>query len=62
MLISMVYTFTNEMQITFLKTVGGVLLTNEALCVQYNGKQYMILIYRRKEKIKFIRIFMFISV
>lgn len=44
MLISMVYTFTNEMQILFLKTVGGVTLTNEALTVEYNGKQYMILI------------------
>lgn len=40
MLISMVYTFTNEMQITFLKTVGGVILANEAICVQYNGRQY----------------------
>lgn len=40
MLISMVYTFTNEMQITFLKTVAGVILANEAICVQYNGRQY----------------------
>lgn len=35
------------MQITFLKTVGGVILTNEALTVQYNGKQYMILIEKK---------------
>lgn len=40
MLISMVYTFTNEMQITFLKTVAGVILANGAICVQYNGRQY----------------------
>lgn len=59
MLMFMVYTFTNEMQMTFWKIVGGFILKNEALCVQYNGKQYMILIYREK---KFIRIFMFISV
>lgn len=37
------------MQITFLKTVGGVILTNEALTVQYNGKQYMILIEKKNK-------------
>lgn len=40
MLISMVYTIKKEMQITFQKSDGGVILANKALCAQYNGKQY----------------------
>lgn len=54
MLISMVYTFTNEMQITFFKSGRGVIFANEALCVQYNEKQDMILIYRKKNSFAFL--------